>query len=156
MLFPYPSPITLGYLNYHKYLYVNNLFVYSFFFSSEDCQKDNDTSTFSKFLRKLIDNGEILFDMRQIKVLLQSDAYQFLNKKLENKKIGFINFFDPIICYQQENSCRSLKSICRLYIKMNIKQFPNDIKHLSLYPSINDQLLTYLTYENKYTFESYV
>jgi len=126
------------------------------FFSSEDCQKDTDTSIFSKFLRNIYDNGEVSFDMRQIKVLLQSDAYQFLNKKLENKKIGFINFLEPIIRYQQENSCRSLKSICRLSIKMHIEQFPNDIKHLSLYPSMTDQLLTYLTYENKYAFESYV
>jgi len=89
-------------------------------------------------------------------MLLQSDAYQFLNKKLENKKIGFINYFDTILRYQQENSCRSLKSLCRLSIKMHIKQYPNDIKSLSLYPSINDQLLTYLTYENKYAFQSFV
>ncbi|CAF1059965.1 unnamed protein product [Adineta steineri] len=134
MLFPYPSS-TL---------------------TSQDYQKDKDTSIFSKFLRKLYDNGEISFDIRQIKLLLQSDAYQFLNKKLENKKIGFINFFDTILRYQRETSCRSLKSICRLYIKTHIKQFPDDIKHLSLYPSMNDQLLAYLTYENKYAFESYV
>ncbi|CAF3566755.1 unnamed protein product, partial [Adineta steineri] len=134
MLFPYPSS-TL---------------------TSQDYQKDKDTSIFSKFLRKLYDNGEISFDIRQIKLLLQSDAYQFLNKKLENKKIGFINFFDTILRYQRETSCRSLKSICRLYIKTHIKQFPDDIKHLSLYPSMNDQLLAYLTYENKYAFESYM
>ncbi|UJR26278.1 hypothetical protein I4U23_007618 [Adineta vaga] len=134
MLFPYPSSIL----------------------SSEDCQNDKDTSVFSKFLRKLYDNGEIYFDIRQIKVLLQSDAYQFLNKKLENKKIGFLNFFDTILRYQQETSCRTLKSLCRLTIKMHLKQFPNDIKHFSLYPSMTDRLLTYLTYENKYAFESSV
>jgi hypothetical protein len=94
--------------------------------------------------------------MRQIKILLQSDAYQFLNKKLENKKIGFINFFEGNIRSQRSNSCRSLKSTCRLFIKMHIKQFPDDIKHLSLCPSMTDRLLTYLTYENKFAFESYV
>lgn len=118
--------------------------------------KEKDGTIFNKFLRKFYDNGEILFDIRQIKVLLQSDSYQFINKKLENKKIGFINFFDTILRYQKENSCRSLKSLCRLTIKMHIKQYPNDIKSLSLYPSINDKLLTYLTYENEYAFESFV
>jgi predicted SnoaL-like aldol condensation-catalyzing enzyme len=125
-----------------------------FFCSSENDQKEKNTPIFTKFLSKLYDNGEISFDIRQIRVLLQSDAYQYLNKKLENKKIGFINFFETILHYQRENSCRSLKSLCRLSIKMHIKQYPNDIKQLSLYPSINDQLLTYLTYENKYAFES--
>ncbi|CAF3984530.1 unnamed protein product [Rotaria sp. Silwood2] len=134
MLFPYPSS-TLN---------------------SEDYQNDKDISLFNKFLRKLNDNGEISFNLHQIKVLLQSDEYQFLNKKLENKKIGFINFFETIIHHQQENSCRSLKSICRLSIKMHIKQFPDDIKQLSTYSSMNDRLLTYLTYENKYIFESNV
>jgi hypothetical protein len=132
------------------------LIFYLFIFSSEDNQKEKNSSTFTKFLRQLHDNGEILFDIRQIKALLQSDSYQFLNKKLENKKLNFIHFFETILRYQKENSCRSLKSICRLAIKMRVKQFPNDIKQLSLYPSITDQLLTYLTYENKYAFESYV
>ncbi|CAF4688043.1 unnamed protein product, partial [Rotaria sp. Silwood1] len=126
MLFPYPSS-TLN---------------------SEDYQKEKDISLFNKFLRTLNDNGEISFNVHQIKVLLQSDEYQFLNKKLENKKIGFINFFETIIRYQQDNSCRSLKTICRLSIKMHIKQFPDDIKQLSTYPSMNDRLITYLTYEN--------
>ncbi len=124
------------------------------FGSTDDDQKEKETSIFNKFLRKLYDNGEISFDKRQIRVLLQSDAYQFLNKKLENKKIGLVNFFDTILRFQQENSCRSLKSLCRLSIKMSIKQYPNDIQQLSVYPSLNDQLLNYLTYENKYAFES--
>ena len=63
---------------------------------------------------------------------------------------------ETIIRYQKENSCRSLKSICRLAIKMHLKQFPNDIKQLPIYPSLTNQLLAYLTYENKYAFESYV
>lgn len=67
-----------------------------------------------------------------------------------------MNFFDTVLHYQKENSCRSLKSICRLSIKMNVKQFPDDIKQLSMYPSMKDQLLKYLTFENKYAFESYV
>ena len=124
--------------------------------SSEDCHTSQDTSIFSKFLRKLFDNGEVHFDMRQMKLLLQSDAYQFVNKKLENKKIGFINFFETIIRCQQETSCGTLKSLCRLKIKMHVEHFPNDIKHFSIYPSMTDRLLTYLTYENKYAFESYV
>ena len=127
-----------------------------FSFSSEENPKEKDSLVFTKFLSKLYDNGEIVFDIRQIKLLLQSDAYQFLNKKLESKKIGFINFFETILRYQQENSCRSLKSICRLAVKTHIKQFPNDIQQLSLCPAMTDQLLTYLTYENKYAFESYV
>jgi hypothetical protein len=133
-------------------LYGKNSFVC--FGSADDEQKEKETSIFNKFLRKLYDNGEISFDKRQIRVLLQSDAYQFLNKKLENKKIGLVNFFDTILRFQQENSCRSLKSLCRLSIKMSIKQYPNDIQQLSVYPSLNDQLLNYLTYENKYAFES--
>jgi hypothetical protein len=67
-----------------------------------------------------------------------------------------MNFFDTILRFQRENSCRSLKSLCRLAIKMHIKQYPNDIKQFPLYPSLNDQLLNYLTYENKYAFESFV
>ncbi len=133
-------------------MYGKNSFVC--FGSADDEQKEKETSIFNKFLRKLYDNGEISFDKRQIRVLLQSDAYQFLNKKLENKKIGLVNFFDTILRFQQENSCRSLKSLCRLSIKMSIKQYPNDIQQLSVYPSLNDQLLNYLTYENKYAFES--
>jgi hypothetical protein len=91
-----------------------------------------------------------------MKILFQSDIYQFLNKKLENKKIGFMNFCEKTIFYQQQNRCRSLKSICRFNIKMHIKQFPIDIKQLPLFPSINDQLQKFLTYENKFTFESHV
>jgi hypothetical protein len=67
-----------------------------------------------------------------------------------------MNFFDTILRFQRENSCRSLKSLCRISIKMHMKQFPNDIKQLPLHPSLTDQLLTYLTYENKYAFESFV
>ncbi|CAF4247860.1 unnamed protein product [Rotaria magnacalcarata] len=134
MLFPYPSSAL----------------------NEEDCQKENDTNLFSKFLRKLYDNGEIIFNSHQIKVLLQSDEFQFLNKKLENKKIGFLNFFDTIIRYQHENACRSLKSLCRLTVKTHIKHFPDDIKQLPLHSSANDRILSYLTYENKYTYESYV
>ncbi|CAF4746800.1 unnamed protein product, partial [Rotaria socialis] len=134
MLFPYPSSAL----------------------NAEDCQKENDTNLFSRFLRKLYDNGEIIFNSQQIKILLQSDQFQFLNKKLENKKIEFLNFFDTIIRYQQENACRSLKSLCRLSIKTHIKQFPDDIKQLPLHSSTNDRILTYLTYENKYIYESYV
>lgn len=104
----------------------------------------------------MCDNGEINFDLRQVKLLLQSDGYQFLNKKLENKKLGFVNFFDTVIRYQQETSCRTLKSLCRLTIKTQVKQFPNDVKHLGAHPPLTDQLLAYLTYENKYAFESYV
>ncbi|CAF1091010.1 unnamed protein product [Rotaria sordida] len=126
MLFPYPSST----LNF------------------EDSQQEKDSNLFNKFLCKIYDNGEITFNLNQIKLLLRSDEYQFLNKKLENKKIGFMNFFETIIHYQQENSCRSLKSICRLSIKMHIKQFPDDIKQLSTSPLMNDRLITYLTYEN--------
>ena len=107
--------------------------------------------TFRKFLQALNDNGEVHFDIRQIKLLLQSDAYQFVDKKLDNKKLDFMNFLS-----QQLNSCRSLKSICRLSIKMNIKQFPNDIKKLNLFPAINDRLHHFLIYENQFVWESYV
>ena len=126
--------------------------------SLQDYQLNKDTvkDTFKKFLQSIHDNGEISFDIRQIKMLLQNEPYQFINKKLENKKYDFINFFEKNILYQQQNSCQSLKSICRLVIKMNIKQYPNDIKQLPLFPSINDRLRTFLTYENKFAFESYV
>lgn len=107
-------------------------------------------------MKSIYDNGEIHFDLRQIRLLLQSDAYQFLNKKLENKKVGFLNFFETILRYQCDYSCRSLKSFCRLKIKMSIRQFPNDIKQLSLYPTMTDRLLNYLTYENKFALESFV
>ena len=129
-----------------------NLFV---LYSSSKDNSEVDSLIFAKFLSKLYDNGEILFSLHQIKILLQSEEYQFLNKKLENKKVDFINFFQTIIRYQHENSCRSLKSICRLSIKTNIKQFPDGIKQLSTYPSMNDRFLTYLTYENKYALDSY-
>jgi hypothetical protein len=112
--------------------------------------KTDEKLTFEKFLQALDDNGEISFDLRQIKLLLQSDAHQFLNKKLENKKIGFVKFFT-----QQKNSCRSLKSICRLVIKMRVKQFPNDITQLNLFPAINDRLQYYLIYQNQFAFESH-
>ncbi|CAF1109755.1 unnamed protein product [Adineta steineri] len=118
--------------------------------------KNNEQETFRKFLHALHINGEIYFDISQIKHLLQSDAYQFINKKLENKKIDFINFFERNITFQQKNSCRSLKSICRVCIKMHIKQYPNDIKQLPSFPSINERLQDFLTYENKFTFQSYV
>jgi hypothetical protein len=118
--------------------------------------KINEKETFNKFLNALYENGEIYFDTRQIKSLLQNDAYQFVNKKLENIKFDFLNFCERNIFYQQKNSCRSLKSICRLFIKMHIKQYPNDIKKLTLFPSINDQLQSFLTYENKFACQSYV
>jgi hypothetical protein len=121
--------------------------------SSYDCH----ASIFSKFLQRLNDNGEIVFDWRQIKILLQSDTHQFLNKKLENKKIGLLNFLETHRRVLSSSlSCRSLKSFCRYTIKMHVKRFPQDIKQFSLYPSINDRLLTFLTYENKYAFESFV
>jgi hypothetical protein len=128
----------------------------SLYLLSSQTFKTDEQITFNKFLKALLDNGEISFDIRQIKILLQNDAYQFLNKKLENKKIGFINFLEKNISSQQQNTSRSLKSICRLVIKMNIKQYPNDIKQLGLFPSINDQLLNFLIYENQFAFESYV
>ena len=89
-------------------------------------------------------------------MLLQSDAYQFINKKLENKKIAFLNFLETILHSPRESSCRSLKSLCRCTIKLHLKQYPDDIKQLTLFPSFTDQLLNYLTYENKYAFESLV
>ena len=111
----------------------------------------NTQQTFQKFLQALDNNGEVHFDLRQIKLLLQSDAHQFVNKKLDNKKISFINFLS-----QQSKSCRSLKSLCRLLIKLQIKQFPNDIKQLSLFPAINDRLQQFLICENQFAFESFV
>ena len=117
---------------------------------------DSPGSAFTKFLDRLNENGEIVFDLRQVKMLLQSDAYQFLNKKLENKKIGFLNFFDTHRRTLTQRSCRSLKSLCRYAIKMHVKRYPQDIEQFSLNPSITDRLLTFLTYENKYAFESYV
>ncbi|UJR22748.1 hypothetical protein I4U23_025780 [Adineta vaga] len=119
--------------------------------------KDEERETFRRFLCAIHDNGEISFDLRQIRLILQSDGYQFVNKKLENKKFDFIHFFERNILYQQQNVCRSLKSLCRLVIKMRIKQYPTDIKQLSLYPFINDRLLNFLIYNNnKFAFQSYV
>lgn len=112
--------------------------------------------TFKKFLQALHDNGEIHFDIRQIKHLLQSEAFQFLNEKLENKKIGLMHFLEKNIFAQQEKSCRSLKSICRLVIKMNVKQYPSDIQQLTLIPAISEQLQHFVTYRNQFTYESYV
>ncbi len=120
------------------------------FFSTPQSSIADEQITFEKFLQALDDNGEISFDISQIKLLLQSDVYQFLNKKLENKKVDLIKFFS-----QQKNSCRSLKSICRLVIKMHIKQFPNDIKNLPSLPIINDQLQHFLIYQNPFTFKSH-
>ena len=93
-----------------------------------------------------------------MKIILQSDSHQFLNKKLENKKIGLVNFLDQHIrpLSTSSRSCRSLKSFCRWKIKMNVKEFPQDIQHLSLSPKIDQRLLTYLTYENKFASESFV
>ncbi|CAF3182797.1 unnamed protein product [Rotaria socialis] len=120
----------------------------------QTCQPD-EKQTFHKFLDALYDNGEINFDLHQIRSLLKSEAYRFLNKKLENKKIDFIKFFETNICCRQRNSCRKLKSICRLSIKMHIKQYPADIKQLSTLPLINGQLVeTYLIYENEFGFKS--
>ncbi|CAF3770123.1 unnamed protein product [Rotaria magnacalcarata] len=119
----------------------------------QTCQPD-EKQTFHKFLDALYDNGEINFDLHQIRSLLKSDAYRFLNKKLENKKVDFIKFLETNICCRQRSSCRKLKSLCRLSIKMHIKQYPADIKQLSTLPLINDQLETYLIYENKLCFKS--
>ncbi|CAF4220836.1 unnamed protein product, partial [Rotaria sp. Silwood2] len=116
--------------------------------------KNDEKDIFHKFLNALYDNGEIYFDIYQIKILLKNDAYQFLNKKLENKKNDFIKFLETNIFYRQRNSCRTLKYLCRLSIKMHIKQYPNDIKQLKLFPRINNQLLMFLIYENKFAFES--
>jgi hypothetical protein len=90
----------------------------SLYLSSSQKFQLHEKDIFKKFLRALHDNGEVHFDIRQIKLLLQNEAYQFVNKKLENKKFDFINFFEKNISHQQQNSCRSLKSICRLFIKM--------------------------------------
>jgi len=128
----------------------------SLYLLSSQTSKTDEQITFNKFIKALHDNGEIYFDIRQIKILLQNDAYQFLNKKLDNKKINFLNFFEKTIYSQQQNSCRSLKSICRLVIKMHIKQYPNDIKQLTLLPLINDQLPNFLIYENQFALKSYV
>ena len=118
------------------------------------CQsnKDDEKETVKKFLHALDDNGEIYFDIRQIKILLQSDAYQFLNKKLETKKNDFLNFLEKNICYPQQNSCRSLKSICRLLIKMHIKQYPNDIKQLIIFPTISDHLQNFFNLQKSIRF----
>ena len=94
--------------------------------------------------------------MRQLKQLLQTDAHQFLNHKLENKRVAFIQFLERNLRAQQRASCRSLKSICRVLIKRTLKHYPSDIQQLTLIPAINDQLHHFLTYENQFAFESYV
>lgn len=124
--------------------------------SSYLTSKTDEKAIFEKFLQTLYDNGEINFDIRQIKILLQNNLYQFINKKLENKKIDFINFCEKNLISQQQNSCRSLKSICRFVIKMNVKQYPHDIKYLTLLPKINGQLKNFLIYQNQFAFESYI
>ena len=132
----------------------NDFFCFFFIHFSSN---DSSSSIFTKFVEQLKENGEVQFDLRQMKMLLQSDAYQFLNKKLENKKVGFVNFLETnlrILC--NRCSSRTLKSLCRSTIKMQVKQFPQNIQQFSLLPSMNDRLLTYLTYENKYALESYV
>lgn len=123
--------------------------------SSQSSHADEQIS-FKKFLHALHENGEIHFDIRQIKQLLQTEAHQFLNQKLENKKLGFIQFLERNLLAQQQNSCRSLKSICRMMIKNNLKHYPSDIQQLNLIPMINEQLQQFLTYENQFAFESYV
>ncbi|CAF0936460.1 unnamed protein product [Rotaria sordida] len=128
--------------------------LYSTLSQINQSDKNDEKEIFHKFLNALYDNGEIYFDIHQIKILLKNDAYQFLNKKLENKKIDFIKFLETNIFYRQRNSCRTLKSICRLSIKMHIKQYPNDIKQLKSFPLINDQLQMFLIYENRFAFES--
>lgn len=147
MLFPKPTKYT----SKKK----QNLSIFVVLFSSDE---EPITLKFEKFLRILHDNGEVIFDIRQVRMLLQSDAYQFINKKLENKKFAFINFFENLVRTQRESSssCQSLKSLCRYTIKMHIKQYPHDIKQLTLFPLLTDQLLNYLTYENKYAFESLI
>ena len=94
--------------------------------------------------------------MRQMKQLLQTDAHQFLNHKLENKRVAFIQFLERNLRAQQRASCQSLKSICRVLIKRTLKHYPSDIQQLTLIPAINDQLHHFLTYENQFAFESYV
>lgn len=130
--------------------------LYSSFPNIYQHNKEEEKETFRRFLRALHDNGEIHFDLRQVRLILQSDSHQFVNKKLENKKFDFMHFFERTISHQQQNSCRSLKSLCRLVIKIHVNQYPSDIKQLSLYPSINDRLLNFLIYDNKFAFQSYV
>ncbi|CAF0758676.1 unnamed protein product [Didymodactylos carnosus] len=120
--------------------------------NSRQSQSHNDL--FEKFLNILYQNGEIQFDLRQIKNLLQMEAYQFINKKLENKKVGFIQFIETIDKkYGQNMKPSTLKSLCRYRIKMCLKQFPIDIRQLNM--SISENLQKYLSYDNKYIFESY-
>lgn len=129
--------------------------VYSFLPSANSLFSENDEQeTFHKFLNAIHDNGEIHFEPQYIRILLQTDAYKFLNKKLENKKFDFMHFLQANILHQQRKSCRTLKSLCRLSIKMHINQYPNDIKQLKIFPFINNQLYAYLTYDNRFYLES--
>lgn len=116
--------------------------------------KRDEKETFHRFLRALHDNGEVHFDLRQVRTLVPSEAHQFVNKKLENKKFEFMNFIERTVVYQQRNCCRSLKSLCRLTIKMNLKRFPQDIQALPSYPPINSRLQSYLAYSNPFAFQS--
>ena len=113
---------------------------------------EDSKESFEKFLRALDENGEIEFDLRQVKHLLQTDAYRFINHKLESRKFDFMKFFERNL----SKSCRSLKSICRIQIKLNIQHYPHDIKQLTLIPGLTDHLERYLIYENKFTFDSNV
>lgn len=128
--------------------------IYSLLSENLPLTKDAEKNIFQKFIDAIYENGEIHFDLHQIQMMLKSETYRFLNKKLENKKIDFIKFLETNVLYRQKKSCRTLKSICRFSIKMHIKQYPTDIKRLSSLPFINSRLQNYLTYSNKFAFLS--
>ena len=112
---------------------------------------------FKRFQQLLHDNGENHFDQQTIRRFLHNNTtYQFINRKLENKKSNLINFMEKTIIYQQKNTCRSLKSLCRIVIKTNLRQYPDDVKQLTLYSTMNEQLQNFLVFSNPFVFESTV
>jgi hypothetical protein len=122
-------------------------------FSSCSRQFNDQRILFEKFLDALDNNGEIKFTCRQIDTILEHDAYRFTTKKLQHRTKDFTNFLHNHLVYREKNRCRSLKSLCRQSIKMNIEHYPNDIEQLTCISSLNIQLRTYLVYENRFVID---
>lgn len=99
------------------------------------------------------ENGEVHVDLRQLKVVLQSENFQFLNKKLENRRVGFLNFVENLF---RVRSVRTLKSFCRSTIKMEMKFYPENVERLSIGRQLNERLRSFLTFDNKFAFDSFV
>lgn len=118
--------------------------------TADSVRQNNERRAFERFLVALDDNGELDFDLSQVRCFLHDDAHRFLLKKLQNNSLGFLSFLERQLFSRR---CRSLKSICRQRIKMQIQHFPTDIQQLRLLARMTTQLQTFLIYDNQFVLE---